>query len=352
MSETISLGKRRVKTEKGAYLDYNKIAFRTALSIVRHKEDAEDIAQVTTMRYMLNEGNINPNAARSWIAQTAKNESYLVLGQASRKKEVQVDSFDVVEQRITDFLIDDVSREIEKERSLDLLNTIRAKFNSQERALLEKYLFDGQKLREYYPTKGLKLKKKSLTQKMYRLRKAIRAEYAKSQGIKTSKDLLDYRLNENLNRFIKKYQECLEKRSFESMSRYFKEIGIPTEVPLINIKKIIDQDVELIGPRQYKIYVYFIDNRKAISNFTVTFEVNESGNLVIKKVPNTKLMSSRYVIDESDVPPELLDKIEVLDEEGFIKLSGEKYLKELKMLPTKSVQARKITPKRSIRVNN
>jgi hypothetical protein len=63
-------------------------------------------------------------------------------------------------------------------------------------------------------------------------------------------------------------------------------------------------------------------------------------------------MSSRYVIDESDVPPELLDKIEVLDEEGFIKLSGEKYLKELKMLPTKSVQARKITPKRSIRVNN
>ena len=337
MSEFIILKKRRVKTDRGAYLDYNKIAFKVASSIVHNKEDAEDIAQVTTMRYLLNESKIGSDSARSWIIQTARNESYHVLGMANLENEIHTTYFEEIEREITRFLIGNADSVIEKERYAELLNIIQSKFTSQERSILKLYLNEGRKIKEYFPTKGLKFKEKSLTQKMYRLRKTVRAEYLKSLGLKTPKNPMRYRLNENLNCFIRVYLECLEKRSFKSISRYFKEIGVTSKVPSINIKKILDQDVELIGPRLYKIYVNYIDNRETISNFTVIFEVSDVGSLIVKKMPNTNFLTVNHLFDECNIPPELLDKIEMFNKEVCNKLNGHEYLIKLKNLSSGSI---------------
>jgi DNA-directed RNA polymerase specialized sigma24 family protein len=337
--------RRRAKTAPGNYTDYTRVAYNTAFSIIRHKEDAEDVAQVTTMRLVLNEGRINKESERNWVITTARNESFLMLEKNGRDVKVAPDSFDRLEQEITDYLLEyyDPNHEI-----TDFMNHIKETASPQDWELLNRYLSQGRKLRDLYPYLNSSMKKSSVRQKLYRLRKELRTQYYKRAGVTASKQIVNFNLNQNILRFLKKYKQCLEARSFESMSRYLQKTGIPSEVPRINIKRIVDYDIRLVNSEEYEIFVFYIDNRKVMNAFTMAFWLDDKGNMVLKDIPNSKNLVCLHVADLKEMPDELVCKLKDKRADGCLKVKGKDLINEIKSEAKYNYKAKRIKKRNNL----
>ncbi len=306
------------KLEKD-YAGFTKAAYRTAYSITGKREDAEDIAQVVTMRYLVNESKVKPESAKNWVISTSKNESYLLLRNQKNqfvKEPEAVASYDTYEQELTESFLDE--KRTKQERRL-LMKKIRENLPQHEQNILYKYFIKGEKLSDIL-AKGKKkaVSKTSLYQKIYRLRKDTRAELLISKGIKCSKDIVSVNLNQSIIRFINKYSQCIKEKSFESMKRYFCEIGTPQSVPRFNIQEVIDYDVELVGRQQFTIYVHFLNTRGKLEYFSTDFTYGENTAFTIKKLPNNRDMEKCITINEKDLNNNFLNSLDEANHEGFI----------------------------------
>ena len=322
----LNQAKRRIKAVPGNYTDYSRIAYNTAFSIVRHEEDAEDVAQITTMRLVLNQGKIKKESERNWVITTARHESFLVLEKSGRSVNVSPDSFDRLEQEITDYLLDDY---VPNKKIADFISYVKETASPQDWKLLESYLLQGRRLCDLYPSLDTPLKKKSIRQKLYRLRKDLRTQYYKRNGMKASKKIVSFNLNQNIIRFLKKYRECLEKRSFETMSRYLSNIGIPKEVPNISIKRILDYDIQIVSSGNYEVFVFYIDKRKVVNTFTMSFSLDEKGNIVLTSIPNTTNLVQVHIADEKAFSADFLSKLDDVGDNGFLKISGKEIVSDI-----------------------
>lgn len=315
---------RQSKPAKRNYADFTSTAYRTAYSITRKRDDAKDVAQLVTMRYLIKENQVEPDTARNWIVTTSKNESYLFLKNQKReilKEPEQLDTYESCEQEITDSLL---KNKPTKEEYLLLLKKIKQNLPEREQEVLLKYFAEGEKLCNLVSNgfrQGFNKNKTVLYQKIYRLRKDARAQYMVSKGMKCSKEIVSYNLNQNIIRFLCKYRKCIRERSFKSMKRYFKEIGLPEQAPKFDIREVIDYDVILTGRNKYKIHVHFINNRGQIDYFSTDFTYDERKTFSIKKVPHNQDMEVCVTASYDDLDQDFLDHLDRKDREGFVNMN-------------------------------
>jgi len=342
--------RNKVEKTKESYSKYARIAYKTAYSITKGREDSEDIAQLVAMRLYLNQEKINPDSTHNWVIATSKNESYLMAGKKSKEIHKTLETYDEYEQKITDSLLENRSNL----KSIELLlKKIENRVSEKERTILEKYFFEGKKISDQYTKRFTNIKKKTLYQNIYRLRKEVRAEYFRETGMKSSKNIVSFNLNQNIMRFIKRYKQCLDNKSFTSMSKYFKEIGIPDKIPNLKIKEIIDYDIQLTGRNEYEIFVYFINHRGCFEVFSTEFSFSGRNTLIVKTIPNNQEMSHWCIIDDQYAPQEIKQKLEETDREGYSILS---YIDDIdatvKTMDRSSYSIKKITHPRKMVIDH
>lgn len=315
MPEKTDTLKRQVSDKH--YASFADVAFKTAFSITGKREDAEDIAQIVTMRYLLNEHKITSSSPQNWAVTTSRNESYLILKKNKELVPKNNDDFQSYEQEITESLLD---RELNDGEAEKLLAKIRRYLPEVEQTILIKYFFEGKKLSELISKYRKNINKKSLYQKVYRLRRDARAEYARSRCMKSSKDIINFNLNQRIIRFIRKYKECMDNRSFEPIKNYFRADALPAALPKFCIEEIIDYDVVLIGRNKYKIFTSFVTKRGAIDIFSAVISTDKN-SVFIENIPDNSDIEYCVVLDEDSLPAGINEKLSAINKKGFTDIS-------------------------------
>lgn len=115
------------------YLKYNKLIYGIAFSIIKNKEDAEDIVQIVFSKlYSLNKGNFPSKSEASWIYSLTKNETISFL----RKQSNNINFDNIYE-------IQDYNNEINNVIDKIEFNSLIDKLNELERQIVSLKIISG-----------------------------------------------------------------------------------------------------------------------------------------------------------------------------------------------------------------
>ena len=115
------------------YLKYNKLIYGIAFSIIKNKEDAEDIVQIVFSKlYSLNKGNFPSKSEASWIYSLTKNETISFL----RKQSNNINFDNIYE-------IQDYNNEINNVIDKIEFNSLIDKLNELERQIVSLTIISG-----------------------------------------------------------------------------------------------------------------------------------------------------------------------------------------------------------------
>lgn len=108
------------------YKKYNKLIYKIAYSILKNKQDAEDIVQIVfTKIYSIDKEKLPNSNEASWIYSVTKNETINYL--KNKKNNIDLDSI---------YEIEDDSDEINKIINKDSYNRLISKLNENEREII------------------------------------------------------------------------------------------------------------------------------------------------------------------------------------------------------------------------
>jgi hypothetical protein len=187
---------------------------------------------------------------------------------------------------------------------------------------------------ERYIKSGFKIKKvayrrrtsfAAIKKKIYRLKKDIRAEYNKQQGMIASRMIVGAKLHENLINFIKKFKNALETNSLEKMKLYFRECEMPPKIPDIIIKKVLDYEIRLIENKKYELFVPYRDKNNQMSGFTTIFEIYNENSIKIVEFPKPPSKIFEVELDKN-----IGDIIMQTKKDGTLKMKREEIMEFIK----------------------
>ncbi len=303
------------------YKKVNKLAYSVIKKLVENHEDIQDLVQIVTMKYHLNLEKIDEDNENVWIYSTAKYAAIDFLKTKGRSIDQVTQYFDDVENEVTNIILKQKEDSIESPESI--LGEYGKKLSKIDRDLLEIYLEKSFQIKQIAWRR--KLSYQALKKKIYRLKKDIRAEYFKQQGMVGSKKIVGANLHQNLINFIKKFKQAVEENSLERMSVYLRECEIPIRIPEIEIKKVADYDVYLLGEHKFQLYVYIYNQQNEFSSFITVFEVYNDNSIKILEFP--KKPSKIVALKENIIPQDVLEKLQK-NVQGVYDLSEEE-LEEL-----------------------
>jgi len=315
------------KINSDLYKTVIKLSYSEISKYVHNSEDIKELAHTVAIKYFFNKAQIKDK--NNWIFTTAKNAA--INFNEKNKNDILRNSkrFDNLENLITkDILENKPTRETEK-----ILKEAESILSIQERDLLELYLKGGRKLKEFSRRQNIGYQ--SLKKKLYRLKKDIKAEYNKKKGMIATKEIVGAHLHENIIYFIKQFQNALQENSLERMKFYLRGCRIPSKIPNINIKEIIQYEVILVGKNKYKLIVHFLNGNGRFSAFNTTFEIYNKNSIRILDFPKNP---SRIISISADEGKKIDDRIEV-DKNGMLKMNREEFDK---MLSEKNVKTETI----------
>ena len=290
--------------ESPNYLRINSLAYNVIKELVNKYEDIQDLVQIVSMKYFLNLDKIDKENEYNWVYITARNAAISFL----RKKGKSVDgfavNFDDVEEEVTKKILKQKKESRESPESI--LVEYGKNLSKFDRELLEIYLKESFKIKHMAWRR--KLNYPALRKKIYRLKKDIRAEYYKKHGMVGSKKIVSANLHQNLMNFIKKFKQSIEENSLEKMKLYLRECEIPIEIPKIEIKKVADYDVYLLGEHKFQLYVYSFNQQNEVSSFITVFEVYNDNSIKILEFP--KQPSKIVALKENSIPQDVLEKLQ------------------------------------------
>lgn len=315
------------------YQKVNKLAYSAIKKYVDNHEDIQDLVQIVTMKYHLNLENIDKE--NEWVNATAKNAAIDFLKKRGRSIDQVTQCFDDIENEVTNVILK--QKEDSGESPESILGEYGKNLSKIDRELLEIYLDESFKIKHMAWRR--KLSYPALRKKIYRLKKDIRAEYFKQQGMVGSKKIVGANLHQNLINFIKKFKQSIEENSLEKMKLYLRECEIPIQIPKIEIQQVVDYDIYLIGEHKFKLYVNSYSPQNEFSSFITVFEVYNNNAIKILEFP--KQPSKIVALKENSIPQDVLEKLQK-SAQGDYDLSEEELEKlikssgiDLKMMPAK-----------------
>jgi len=301
------------------YKKVSKLAYSVIKKFVDNYEDIQDLVQIVTMKYHLSFEKIEKENA--WIYSTAKNTAIDFMRKNRRSIDRAALEFGDIEDEVTKIILE--QKEESRESPESILGEYGRNLSKFDQELLEIYLEQSFKIKQIAWRR--KLSYPALKKKIYRLKKDIRAEFYKKQGMISSKKIVGANLHQNLINFIKRFKQAVEENSLEKMSVYLRECEIPIEIPKIEIKQVADYDVYLLGEHKFQLYVYSYNQQKEVSSFITIFEVYNDNSIKILEFP--KRPSKIVALKGNTIPKDVLDSLQK-NAQGDYDLSGEE-LEEL-----------------------
>lgn len=129
---------RKIKTnrEKGIeelYTKYNNLIYKIAFSILKNKEDAEDVTQTVFIKiHKLDEEKLPTNKEFSWLYTVTKNEAITLI--RKRNNDIDLDSI---------YEIEDKNNEVENIIDKEQFNKIIGKLKNQEKEIVNLKILAG-----------------------------------------------------------------------------------------------------------------------------------------------------------------------------------------------------------------
>lgn len=120
----LKIGNKQVVEE--IYTKYNKLVYGIAFSILKNKEDSEDIVQILFSKlYSLEESKLPNNNESSWIYTITKNEVINLL--KKKRKDIDLESI---------YEIEDINNDLNKIIDKDTYNRLISKLDDKEKQII------------------------------------------------------------------------------------------------------------------------------------------------------------------------------------------------------------------------
>ena len=261
---------------------YNNIwekAYCTAFAIINNATDAEDIAQVSTIKFYLKKATIEKPL--SWIVIVAKHEAIKKKEEKSKilqlkNKEIIADKLAIKEPNLDDYI--DANNETVE--NLNVSDQEAKKLLSVEDykifRLWEKFNFDIKKI-----AKIKKISNKQATEIVYRMKRNLRAAKLQKEGYIGTKKIIDYNLNKKIIYFIKKFTEKMKANKINALHSYLELYNDP--IPKLDIYKYYDYQIRKIDTNIFSLSVPYKTSENKIRVFTVNFLLNKKNAIKIIK---------------------------------------------------------------------
>ncbi len=128
--------KIRIDREKGIeelYTKYNNLVYKIAFSILKNKEDAEDVTQTVFIKiHKLDEEKLPSNKELSWLYTVTKNEAITLI--RKRNNDIDLDSI---------YEIEDKNNEVENIIDKEQFNKMVGKLKNQEKEIVNLKILTG-----------------------------------------------------------------------------------------------------------------------------------------------------------------------------------------------------------------
>lgn len=272
-------------------------AFNLANSMIQNYSDAEDIAQIVSLKYLLKHEEIdNPLA---WSNQVTKHEVYSRTkknrnSELLLQKEV-IENFE--EKKLEDVMskIHDYDKHIGLEEAKQLLSREDYKIFR----LWEKSKFKVPKV-----SKLLGLSYHSSHARVYKMKRNLRAQKLLKEGYTTSKDITDYNTNKNIVKFIKMFVKKMKSNDLKSLHSYLEHLQIE-EIKCLDIARVLDYDIKLKDNMIHEILLPYFDSDNQVQFCGVRFKIDKH-----KRIKVTEFISKPNAVLTIHKPIEqILEKL-------------------------------------------
>ncbi len=250
-------------------------AFSLANFMIRNYDDAEDIAQIVSLKFLLNEEKLDDACSVDKY-----NEKYISISEA--KTLLKKNDYKIFKLWLdADFDVKKVAKELE-------------------------------------------LSYNAAHNKVYKMKRNLRAEKLKQQGWLGSKDMIDYNTNKNIIKFINTFVKKMEKRDFNHLRSYFEYIEIE-KITKFDIKKIFNYDILLLKRNLYELYIPYKDSKSQVQFCAFRFKLDKQNHIKV-----TEFLAKPTKVVKFNKPKKEVLKMLPGMEKGVLPISADEVKKILK----------------------
>jgi Sigma-70 region 2 len=260
--------------KKDLYQQIRNYSFNVAYFMTKNFHDAEDIAQIVCIKFLLNEDKIKKPIP--WSKTVTRNEVYKLIKNAPNK-----------ELNCSKATLENFEKELYT-TCLDLTNYEKLVTETDAKKLLEKgdYRIFKLWIKCNYKMKIIK-KKLNITLnaayiRIHKMKRNLRSAKLKSEGYYTSREIIDFQTNYNINKFIKKFCMKMKEKDLFSLRSYLEFIdtnGIET----LDIVKYLDYEVTLKEKLVHEILVPYIDSKASVKFFYLSIKIDRKSKIKLIK---------------------------------------------------------------------
>lgn len=271
-------------------------AFNLANSMIQNYHDAEDIAQIVSLKYLLKQDEIDHPIA--WSYQVTKNEVY---GRSKKGKNSEVllqkEAIENFEEEL-EIAMGEIQN-YDKLVSLEEAKQLLSREDYKIFILWERSNFNVSKV-----SKLMKLSYHSSHTRVYKMKRNLRALKLNKEGYTTSKDIIDYNTNKKIVKFIKMFVDKMNTNDLKSLHSYLEHIPIE-EIERLDIAKVLDYDIKLKDNMIHEVLLPYFDSENQVQFCFVRFRIDKHKRIKVTEF-QTKPQSVLIVPQPHE---ELLDKL-------------------------------------------
>jgi DNA-directed RNA polymerase specialized sigma24 family protein len=242
-------------------------AFNLANSMIHNYHDAEDIAQIVSLKYLLKHEEINNPIA--WSYQVTKHEVYSRT-KKNRKSEILLQK-EVIEN-FEEKKLEDIMGKIQNYDKLVSLEEAKQLLSRDDYRVFR--LWEKSKYKVSKVSKLLDLSYHSSHTRVYKMKRNLRAKKLMQEGYVGTKDIIDYNTNKKIVKFIKMFVDKMNSNDLKSLHSYLEHIP-KEEIECLDIARVLDYEVRLKDNLIHEILLPYFDSANQVQFCFVTFRIDK-----------------------------------------------------------------------------
>ena len=247
-------------------------AFNLANLMIHNYHDAEDIAQIVSLKFLLNQEEINNPIA--WSNKVTKNEVYTRF-KKGKKSELLLQK--QVIENYEDKLVD-IMNEIQYSDKMISSKEAKQLLSTEDYRIFNLWLKSNFKVTKI--AKSLNLSYYSAHTRVYKMKRNLRSQKLKKEGYTTSKEIINYNTNKNIVKFIKMFVNKMKSNNMESLHSYLEYI--PKEkIQSLDITKILDYEVRLKENMIHEILLPYINSQAQVQFCGIRFKIDKRNRIKV-----------------------------------------------------------------------